>query len=203
MTETVPTAQPPAGRRERKKAATRQAIADAALALFLEHGYHEVSVKQIADAADVSVTTLFTYFPDGKEALVFDQDRDREAQLVAIVRDRPAGQPILDALRDGFLAGQSREEQGASGQMRRFFELVENTPELSDYLRKMWLRHERALAQAIAEQAGTDPDDVTIIALAHFILETLILARRAGAGPRESLLRVFDRLKNGWGDLGA
>lgn len=76
------------GRRERKKAQTRQALADAALKLFLERGYDEVGVKEVADAADVSVTTLFKYFPS-KEALLFDQDDDIEAALVAAVHGRP------------------------------------------------------------------------------------------------------------------
>ncbi|WP_280456240.1 helix-turn-helix domain-containing protein, partial [Nocardia brasiliensis] len=67
------------GRRERKKAANRQALADAALRLFLERGYDAVGVREIADAADVSVATLYKHFPGGKEAQVFDQDADREA----------------------------------------------------------------------------------------------------------------------------
>ena len=46
----------------------------------------------------VATTTLFKHFP-GKEALVFDQDSDREAELVAVVRGRPAGQSVVDALR--------------------------------------------------------------------------------------------------------
>src|SRR5215475_5880055 len=92
----------PMGRRERKKAATRQAIADAALRLFLERGYDEVGIREIADAADVSTTTLFKHFP-GKEALVFDQDRNREAVLVAAVRERAAGQSVVDALRQHVL----------------------------------------------------------------------------------------------------
>ncbi|KJK57800.1 hypothetical protein UK12_14285 [Saccharothrix sp. ST-888] len=53
----------PAGRRERKKAATRRALADAALRLFLERGYEQVGIREIADAADVSTTTLFKHFP--------------------------------------------------------------------------------------------------------------------------------------------
>ena len=80
----------PAGRRERKKVATRAAIADAALQLFLVRGYDQVSVRDVADAADVAVTTLFQHFP-GKEALVFDQDENREAALVAAVT---AGLPV-------------------------------------------------------------------------------------------------------------
>ena len=63
------------GRRERKKAQTRQALTDAALRLFLEHGYDAVTVAQIAEAADVSIATVFKHVPDGKEALIFDDGR--------------------------------------------------------------------------------------------------------------------------------
>src|SRR3954471_6936813 len=90
------------GRRERKKAQTRKALADAALELFLDRGYDQVGVREVADAADVSVTTLFKYFPS-KEALVFDLDEDIEAALVAAVRDREPGRPILQALREHIL----------------------------------------------------------------------------------------------------
>lgn len=58
------------GRRERKKAQTRKALADAAVRLFAEHGYDGVTVAQIAEAADVSIATLFAHVPDGKEALI-------------------------------------------------------------------------------------------------------------------------------------
>lgn len=187
--------EPTTGRRERKKAATRKAIADAALALFLEHGYHDVTIRQIADAADVAVATVFTYFPDGKQALVFDEHADREAQLVAAVLDRPAGQSILDALHDRFALGYGARP--ATPQMREFVRLVESTPELSDYVRKMLLRHEKALAQAIADTTGGDPGDIAIIGLAHFVLETVTLARNAD-DPRQALDILFAHLKSGW-----
>src|SRR3569833_3980993 len=87
----------PVGRRERKKAATRQASADAALRRFLERGYDQVSIRDIADAADVSTTTVFKHF-SGKEALVFDQDEDRESALIAAVRQRAAGLVFFVAL---------------------------------------------------------------------------------------------------------
>jgi len=189
--------EPPAGRRERKKAATHRAITDAALALFLEHGYHDVTIRQVADAADVAVATVFTYFPDGKQALVFDEDADREAQLVATVLDCPAGQSILDALHDRFADGYATRP-AAAPRMREFLRLVESTPELSDYIRKMLLRHESALAGAIAEATGGDPDDIAITGLAHLILETAALARNTD-DPRRALDTLFAHLKTGWG----
>lgn len=66
------------------------ALADAALRLFLERGYDNVTVREIADAADVATTTLLKYFPS-KASLVFDKDSGLEAALIASVTDRPAG----------------------------------------------------------------------------------------------------------------
>src|ERR1700749_4334127 len=88
------------GRRARKKAATRAAIADAALSLFMTHGYEGVSIRQIADAADVSVATVFVHFPS-TEALIFDEGPDWGIDGPAVIAGRPAGRDLLDAL-EGF-----------------------------------------------------------------------------------------------------
>jgi AcrR family transcriptional regulator len=179
------------GRRERKKAATRQALADAALRLFLEQGYDQVTVRDIAEAADVSTTTLFKHFP-GKEALVFDEDADNEAALVAAVRDRAPGQSIFAALRDFLLRGIA-----GTGDIDAFIRLIEDTPELRAYSHRMWMRYEAALARAIAEQAGVPADDTACAALAHFILETRNLAR-GQANPRHAVQSAFELLEHGW-----
>jgi len=50
------------GRRDRKKAETREALRWAALRLALEHGYEQLTVEAITEAADVSVRTFFNYF---------------------------------------------------------------------------------------------------------------------------------------------
>lgn len=117
--------EPPIGRRERKKAATRQAIADAALRLFLERGYDVVSIRDIAEAADVSTTTVFKHFT-GKEALVFDQEESVDAQLVAAVRRRDAGHSVLDALRQHVL--DTWLPIAAHPQRKEFNHLVDSTP---------------------------------------------------------------------------
>ena len=65
----------PAGLRARKKARTRDAIADAAISLFLAHGFDQVSVADIAAAAEVSKPTLFRYFT-AKEDLVLHRIAD-------------------------------------------------------------------------------------------------------------------------------
>ena len=94
----------PTGRRERKKAATRQKIADTAMALFLEQRYDAVGIRDVAAEADVVVTTVFAHF-DSKESLVFPRETDLEQRLV-----RPIG-----ALRHEFSdlvgRGASRRQQ--------------------------------------------------------------------------------------------
>ncbi|MET8851594.1 TetR family transcriptional regulator [Amycolatopsis sp. NPDC004625] len=178
------------GRRERKKAQTRQALADAALALFLERGYDQVGVKEIADAADVSVTTLFKHFPS-KEALVFDQDDDIEAALVQAVHGRPPAHTIVDALREYML------RDIAFGPDEPFLRLIESTPTLRDHARRMWMRHETALARAIAEESGAPEDDIACAALARFALASreLILAH---PHRRRAAEEIFARLERGW-----
>ncbi|MGW9211831.1 TetR/AcrR family transcriptional regulator [Embleya sp. NPDC055664] len=183
----------PQGRRERKKAATRQAIADAALRLFLERGYDHVGIREIADAADVSTATLFKHFPS-KEALVFDMDTDRETSLLDAVHKRPEEQPLLAALRDYVLA---RANISQDAEMARFLELIRSTPALSEYAHRMWMRHESALTQAIAEESGAPPEDPTCRALAHFVLQTTALAR-VSDDPRTAVESAFELLEHGW-----
>lgn len=181
------------GRRERKKAATRQALADAALELFLERGYDQVSVKEIADAADVSTTTLFKHF-SGKEALVFDRDSAMEETLVGAVRDRAPGQSIPRALR-ACVAGLTWPGSGDPDKAA-FLALVNGTPVLSEYARRMWMRHETALAAVIAAETGAPEGDVLCAALARFALQTSDLGR--GEGHRAAVARAFDLLEYGW-----
>ncbi|MFD9488320.1 TetR/AcrR family transcriptional regulator [Streptomyces sp. NPDC059991] len=197
MTDTGP-ATAPMGRRERKKAATRQAIADAALLLFLERGYDDVGIREIADAADVSTTTLFKHFP-AKEALVFDEDADQEARLLAAVRERVKDQSIPAALREHALRYRLAPA-GGDARFTAFVDLVNNTPALRDYLQGMWLRHTAALAQVIAEESGLPEADPTCAALAHFALEAP-RAARSHDDPRQAVTRAFDLLESGWHTL--
>jgi AcrR family transcriptional regulator len=184
------------GRRERKKAATRRALADAALELFLQRGYDAVGVREIADVADVSVATLFKHFPDGKEALVFDQDADRETALVTAVRERPAGQSVPQALRRLLSEERSRQVR-TDPRFADFRRLIDTTPALREHFRHMWLRHENALAAAIAADAGLPEDDIGCQALAHFALEAVSLVR--GRDDAESAFdRIFALLDIGW-----
>lgn len=185
------------GRRERKKAATRKAISDAATQLFVERGFDEVSIREVADAADVSPTTVFAHFPQ-KEALVFDEDDAQRDMLVAAVRDRPEGMSVSDALRDLYrreLIGLAFDPTGAH--RRQFMQLITDTPALRDYASRMWLRHEDALAAAIAETTGQSEPDAETRVYARMVLQLQILASEHddAAATIEAGFRIFER---GW-----
>ncbi|MBB5915093.1 AcrR family transcriptional regulator [Nocardia transvalensis] len=186
---------PTAGRRERKNAQTRRALAEAARQLFLERGYDQVSVKEIADVVDVSVPTVFKHVPDGKEALMFDDGVERRESLLAAVRDRPAGQSVMGALRE-FMSGRGPFVTDPTPDLRARTELIMNTPALRDYSRKLWIRCEADLAAAIAAELGRPPGDVTALAAARYVLE---IPEFAGSqpDPRAALDAVFDLLEHG------
>src|SRR5262249_57163897 len=87
----------PKGLRARKKARTHDTIADAAISLFLAHGFDQVSINDIAAAAEVSKPTLFRYFPT-KEDLVLHRFADHQGEAARVVSDRPTAVWPLTAL---------------------------------------------------------------------------------------------------------
>lgn len=182
------------GRRERKRAATRQAIADAALELFLEHGFDSVSVNQVAEKADVSTTTLFNYF-SGKEALLFDRDDDFDRRQAEAVRGRPAGMSILEALRVHTLSTWVPLALDPKHAPRQ--KLISDTPALRAFSERLWLQHSHALGTVIARELGRGDDDVECATLARYVLDIVILT--AGRDDVDAAVRqIFDFLAHGW-----
>lgn len=187
------------GRRERKKAATRKALSDAALELFLERGFDKVTVAQIAERADTAVTTLFAHFPGGKEALILGDGSERAASLAAAVRERGAGESVLDALEE-FFAGRGIFSEDQDHAYRKQVEFVTSTPKLRAYARQLWVSCEEPLAKVMAEEAGRPESDLSLRVLARFVLEIPDLASLE-PHPRRALETVFEHLRRGWPDV--
>lgn len=148
------------GLRERKKQRTRETISNTAISLFLETGFDQVPVAEVAEAAEVSKRTLFAYFPT-KEDLVMHRLADHETESARVVRERPARQAPLTALRNHFAAGlgdrdpvtglNDRPETVALAQM------VLTTPALTVRMFRFNAGAEAALADALCATAGVDP----------------------------------------------
>jgi AcrR family transcriptional regulator len=88
----------PTGLRERKKTQTRQQLQQAALTLFREHGFDNVTTDDIAAAVDVSKTTFYRYF-GSKDDVLLGNVADGVAAIGAALAERPADEPVLTAVR--------------------------------------------------------------------------------------------------------
>lgn len=183
----------PTGRRERKKAATRQKIADTALGLFLERGYDAVGIRDVAAEADVAVTTLFSHFAS-KEALVFGHDRSFEEHLTQAVTGRSPQEPLVHALRREI---QAQVRHCAADGTRPFWRMIEDSPALREYEKSMRLRHAESLAMAIAGDLGLAEPSTACRAIARFTLDAFQLAREA-ADPETALDEIFRMIEAAW-----
>ncbi|NMO93247.1 TetR/AcrR family transcriptional regulator [Actinomycetospora sp. TBRC 11914] len=140
------------GRRERKKQATRAALSEAAVRLSLEHGVENVTVEQIADAADVSLRTFFNYFSSKEEAVVAG-DSARAEMLVEEFLSRPASEDPLTALQAAVLVF---VDDVVSGDRREALQMMRRSPALLPHQLAAYAAAERALAEAVAERVGEE-----------------------------------------------
>lgn len=164
--------------------------------LFMERGYDAVTTAEIASLAEVSVPTLFKYFPT-KECLVFDEDAEREQFLINTVQNRDKDQTILDALLVAGLEELEVIRMTYSKETRAFLKFISETPALSLYAQKMWLRHEKSLAKVIVSESKRKTGLLEAEAIARFVLEAYHRSLEA-VDPTECLKSLFKILKNGW-----
>src|SRR6266545_1353416 len=146
------------GLRELKKQRTREAIAETAFGLFAERGFERVTVADVAEAAGVSVKTVFNYFPT-KEDLFFDEVPARQAALVGAVRDREPGESVIAALRRQQLAHCDRM---VSPGFAVFARIIEESPALRAKELEVMAGFERVLAEALEQHIHLKPLDARI-----------------------------------------
>ncbi|MFD5908808.1 TetR/AcrR family transcriptional regulator [Streptomyces massasporeus] len=148
------------GLRERKKRETRQRISDIATGLFLEHGFVTVTIADVAEAADVSVNTVYNYFP-AKEDLFFDRSEGVVDRLSRWVRGRDAGESaaraVLRELRAEIEAVSPR--MGLIGGYDRFMRCIEEAPPLRSRLWSMQQELQGNLEATLREETGATAGD--------------------------------------------
>lgn len=190
------------GRRERKKLQTRRALQGAALRLAVAHGVGEVTVEQIADAADVSSRTFFNYFSSKEEALV-GRDPDEIARLRDSLEERLVGQPPLEALRSVLLEMADYLTEHRQEWLARLSLVRSDPPALAAHL-AAWAELERALADAVARGTGTDAEQDLyprlVVGAAVGAMRTAAMRWRDGDGSEslsELVQGAFDSLAAG------
>ncbi|MBB2913584.1 AcrR family transcriptional regulator [Streptosporangium becharense] len=166
------------GLRERKKRQVHEAISAAAIALFLERGFDEVPVTEIAAAAGVSKPTLFKYFAT-KEDLVLHRIADHQGEAARVVRERGPGEAPLAALHRHFRDGLDRRDPVTGlndhPEVLAYHRMIFSTPGLTARLFHYMALDEEMLADALGELT----DELTARVVAGQVLTVQrVLARR-------------------------
>ncbi|MFJ9150205.1 TetR/AcrR family transcriptional regulator [Streptomyces sp. NPDC102270] len=148
------------GLRERKKRQTRQYISDVATGLFIERGFDAVTVAEVAEAANVSVNTVYNYFP-AKEDLFLDRSKGIVDRLSRWVRGRDVGESaaaaVLRELRGEVEAVSPRV--GLLAGYDRFMRVVQDAPTLRSRLWSIQQEVQENLEETLREETGAAPGD--------------------------------------------
>ncbi|GAB7031351.1 TetR family transcriptional regulator [Streptomyces sp. NPDC021749] len=174
---------PKPGLRERKKIKTRQAIRRAAYRLFAERGYDATPVDRIAEAADVSPSTVFRYFPT-KEDLVLTDEYD--TVLADGLRSRPADEPIVESVRQVTIEALHRLTPQDRTDLVQRIRLVREVPAIRGRTAENTARDTATLSAVLAERTGRPADDLELRIISAAVLAALqeaMLAWVAEAGP--------------------
>jgi AcrR family transcriptional regulator len=209
VTSTAPAMEAPVSLRERKKLATRRLLRRAALDLVAERGLTNVTVEDIAEAADVSPRTFFNYFPS-KEAALFGGDPERAVELRERVATRAPGKSALDALRvvlaqdSEEMADELRSLGGDPADWLRRMKMARTDPHVRAAHAAQMAMIERAIAEGLAARLGTDqetdPYPGVLAAAAVGVVRACLTfwAGTGGASPLGQLIdQAFEALANG------
>jgi AcrR family transcriptional regulator len=167
-----------AGLRERKKARTRAAIRQNALRLFRDQGYAATTVEQIAEAAEVSPSTFFRYFPTKEDVVLRD---DIDILAVAAFEAQPPGLSPITALRRAVGAAFAGLSAAELAELRETTALTLAVPDLRARALDEVTSAMQKIAEVMARRAGRDPGDFAVRNLAGAIVGVIMSATMMAA----------------------
>jgi AcrR family transcriptional regulator len=178
------------GLRERKKLRTRQAIREAARRLIDERGYDSTTVEQIAAAAEVSPSTVFRYFPS-KEHIVLADDYAQFS--MAFLRERPAHEPPLAALRAVVTEMVRRLAEDFSEEYRWRRQLVRRVPAIRALVGEEQDRWVESVSRVCAERLGLPADNLELCVLVGAVTGAFHQVLWADHGEDTDLVQMIER----------
>jgi Transcriptional regulator len=179
--------------RERKKAKTRALIQTEALRLFREQGYEETTIEQIAEAAEVSSSTIFRYFPTKQDLVIYDAlDESFIEQFRAQPPELNAIQVLRNVLREYFGLIPDKDI-GLQFERAR---LMKEVPELRGAMFDEFGRTLIEIRDLIAERSHQASDDDAVLALSGAVFG-IVLAAWLGTSGDDWLERCKERIDKG------
>ena len=187
------------GLRERKKARTRHLIQSHALRLFREQGYKETSVEEIAEAAEVSPSTVFHYFPTKADLVIYDA---MDEQLAEAFRAVPADVGLLEAVRQAMWQTFGSAPPGDVDIQLERERLMRTVPELRAAMLEEFTRTMHVFSELLAERSGRPANDEKLEALSGAVIGIGLAAWLGGDG--EGMTQSFlERIDRGMAWLGS
>lgn len=175
MTETAPTQNPQNGKRERAKAANRQAILDAARIVFARIGFEATTVRDIVRETDLAAGTFYNYFKS-KEDVFEAIARDSTTSFREVLKEVRASTVDLEsyvrAAYHAYFDFLARENEKAIGQGAPHMALIGvrvDTPEMKAVFTEIRADLDRALERT----EGLDIDTEYLTAAAVGIAREL------------------------------
>lgn len=159
--------------RERKKAKTRRAIQEAAVRLISAQGYDSTTVDQIADAAEISASTFFRYFPTKEDAVLVDDYDPLFVMAIATARD--VRKPIR-AIRAAMVTAFAQVFEQDREQIYQRTKLTMTVPALRARLFEGTLETQQAIDDAPAEHTGQDVRDLDLRVLVAAAVAAMTVA---------------------------
>ena len=161
------------GLRERKKARTKASIQQHAMRLFEQQGYQATTVEQIAEAAEVSPSTFFRYFPTKEDVVLYDV---LDPPALAAFRAQPAELSPIQALRGAMRAVFAELPAEDLEVQQERDRLIRSVPELRARMLDEFARNLDLLAEIVAERVGRRADDLAVRTLAGAVIGVGIAA---------------------------
>lgn len=178
------------GLRERKKQRTRESIQDHALRLYQEQGYAATTIDQIAEAAEVSPSTYFRYFPTKPDTVLFDR---MDPIFIDEFLAQPQGQEPLAALRAAMrTVFSAMSEEHLANEMTRM-RLVVEVPELRAASAQQIETNLPLFTDAVARRVGREPDDVVVLHWVGAVVGAVMVAFYRAVGNQEDVFEAVDR----------
>jgi AcrR family transcriptional regulator len=182
--------------RERKKLRTHRALADAALRMFGERGFDRTTLDEVAEAAEVSKSTFFRFFP-AKEAVAIEAEAEVWQAYLSALADRQLSGPVLGELYQTLAAAVAGLDPGWDERFVATRRLVAAEPALLAYVEHYRAGIRNQVIDCLAGKLGLNPEDLRLHVLAELAVTAFSVSgrywvRHGGQGGRPALLERFD-----------
>ncbi len=177
------------GLRERKKAKTRAAIQEHGLRLFQEQGYDATTVEQIAEAAEVSPSSFFRYFPTKEDVVLFDST---DPLMFAAFEAQPPDLTVIEALRRAFHEVYTGLTPAESEREQARQTLIRTVPALRARMLDDLMGAIDELGEMVGRRVSRPPEDIAVRAFCGALIGVLMGVFLAVDPEGADYVEIFD-----------